>query len=185
MGTLVITIHQKLFNLKLYVPMKKFLFLIILVSAVCFGQSLKAQDYNSAIGLRFGYPIAISYKTFLSESNALEAYAGYRGFVGYSWINVGALYQIHKPLSGVDGLQWYFGGGAGVQLYNYRNDFNFGDSGSFGIGLSGNLGLDYKFANSPINVSLDWVPTIFIGNGFLGGFGGAYGGLAVRYTLGG
>jgi hypothetical protein len=168
--------------------MKKFLFLIILVSAVCLSQSLKAQDYKSAVGLRLGYPLSVSYKTFLSESNALELYAGYRGYgvSGFRWslINVGALYQIHKPLSGVDGLQWYFGGGAGVQLYNY-GDFDAEGSGSFGIGLSGNLGLDYKFPNSPINVSADWIPTIFIGSGYLGGFGGGYGALAVRYTLGG
>ena len=47
----------------------------------------------------------------------------------------------------------------------------------------GNLGLDYKFDNTPINISADWVPTIYIGSGYLSGFGGGYGALAVRYTL--
>ncbi len=34
---------------------------------------LDAQSYNSAIGLRFGYPTSVSYKTFLNEKSAVEA----------------------------------------------------------------------------------------------------------------
>lgn len=163
--------------------MKKLLFLFAFVGALMFSNAIQAQEYSSAIGLRLGVPLSVSYKKFLSGSNALELFAGYRGYTFYNWINVGALYQVHKPINGVDGLQWYFGGGAGAFLYNYDAGFDFGDSGSFGIGIMGNLGLDYKFANTPINVSADWVPTIYVGSGYLTGFGGGYGALAVRYTL--
>lgn len=163
--------------------MKKLFFLFAFLGAVLFSNAIQAQSYNSAIGLRLGVPLSVSYKTFLSESNALELFAGFRGYTGYSWVNVGALYQIHKPINGVDNLQWYFGGGASAFFYNYNNGFNFGDSGSFGLGIMGNLGLDYKFDNTPINISADWVPTIYIGSGYLSGFGGGYGALAVRYTL--
>ncbi|MBK7872232.1 MAG: hypothetical protein IPJ74_16935 [Saprospiraceae bacterium] len=51
----------------------------------------------------------------------------------------------------------------------------------------GVLGLDYKFANAPVNLSLDWVPIFYIGNDreyVYSGFQGGYGGLAVRYVLG-
>lgn len=163
--------------------MKKLFFLFAFLGAVLFSNAIQAQEYNSAIGLRLGYPLSVSYKKFLNESNALEVFAGYRGYSFYNWFSVGAAYQIHKPINGVDGLQWYFGGGASAFFYNYDNGFDFGDSGSFGIGIQGNLGLDYKFDSAPINISADWMPTIFIGNGYLSGFGGGYGALSVRYTL--
>lgn len=161
--------------------MKKLFFLFAFLGAVLFSNAIHAQSYNSAIGLRLGVPLSVSYKTFLSESNALELFAGFRGYAGYSWVNVGALYQIHKPINSVDNLQWYFGGGASAFFYNY--DAGFSDAGSFGLGIMGNLGLDYKLPNTPINISADWVPTIYIGSGYLTGFGGGYGALAVRYTL--
>ncbi|MFN7119664.1 MAG: hypothetical protein ACK4TA_22910 [Saprospiraceae bacterium] len=154
---------------------------ILLIGA----HTMHAQDYNSAIGLRLGYPLSVSYKQFLGGgSNAIEAFAGFRSFSGYSWFNVGALYQVHKPIEGVEGLNWYFGGGASVFFWNFDNSFVFGDEddSSLSIGILGNLGLDYKFADAPVNVSLDWVPAFFV-NGYGSGFGGGYGALSVRYVL--
>jgi hypothetical protein len=41
-------------------------------------------------------------------------------------------------------------------------------------------------ADTPISVTADWVPTLFLGDGFgAGGFGAGYGALAVRYVLSG
>jgi hypothetical protein len=90
------------------------------------------------------------------------------------------MYQVHKPINGVDGLQWYFGGGASALLYTF--DTGFANDGTFGIGINGVLGLDYKFADAPINLSADWMPTIYI-SGYLSGFGGGLGALSARYTL--
>lgn len=145
--------------------------------------NLKAQDYNSAIGLRFGYPLSISYKTFLTESNALELYAGYRGYSGiYSYFTVGGLYEIHKPINGVDGLSWYYGGGVSVQFFTYDNSYVFtDDNGSLGVGISGVLGLDYKFADAPFNLSVDFLPTIRFGGWDSGYY--SWGALAARYVL--
>lgn len=158
---------------------KNLLFLAILFLGCNF--AAQAQEYNSAIGLRLGYPTSISYKTFLSEKGAIEAFAGFRGFSGYSWVNLGAMYQVHNPISELDGLSWYYGGGASVFFWNYKNSFiDAGANTSFGI--LGVLGLDYKFKDAPINASLDWVPTFFV-NGFGSGFGGGYGALSVRYVL--
>ena len=72
------------------------------------------SGYKSAIGLRFGYPLSVSYKHFISEPGAIEVFAGFRSYSYYSWFNIGGLYEHHKPISSVDGLQWYFGGGASV-----------------------------------------------------------------------
>ncbi len=140
-----------------------------------------SQNYNSAIGLRLGYPVSVSYKHFISDQGAIEAFAGFRTWSTYSWFNVGGMYQHHNPISGVDGLQWYFGGGASAFFWNYKS--NFGDPGAnTSIGIMGVLGLDYKFAEAPVNLSVDWIPTFFL-NGYGSGFGGGYGAFSVRYTL--
>jgi hypothetical protein len=46
----------------------------------------------------------------------------------------------------------------------------------------GVIGLDYKFSEIPLNLSVDWMPTYFLG-GYIGGFGGGYGSLSARYVL--
>ena len=129
-----------------------------------------SQDYKSAIGLRLGYPISASYKTFISDPGAIEVFAGFRSWTGYSWFNIGGLYEHHAEIPGADGLKWYFGGGASAFFWSY--DSNFIDSGSStSFGLLGVIGLDYKFAEAPINLSVDWIPTFFV-NGYGSGFGG-------------
>ena len=165
---------------------------ITLILALFIGglTTVKAQDYNSAIGLRLGSPIAVSYKMFLGGgSNAIEAFVSYRNYsntilgnrYGWRWIGVGATYQVHNDFPGVDGLMWFYGGGASVVFYSY-DDYYADDNDNISIGIHGTLGLDYKFADLPINVSLDWKPTFYI-NGFNNGFGAGYGALAVRYVL--
>ena len=163
--------------------MKKITLLFSMLFVMAVASNLKAQDYNSAIGLRFGYPLSISYKTFLTESNALELYAGYRGYSGiYSYFTVGGLYEIHKPINGVDGLSWYYGGGVSVQFFTYDDGYFFNDdNGSLGVGISGVLGLDYKFADAPFNLSVDFLPTIRFGGWDSGYY--SWGALAARYVL--
>jgi len=143
--------------------------------------TLQAQDYKTAIGARLGYPLSASIKHFITENHALEGYVGTRGYAGYRWSNVSGAYLIHKPIEEVEGLKWYFGGGASV--YFWRFDFGFGENfGTTSIGIQGYGGLEYTFENAPISLSVDWIPTVFI-NGFGSGFGGGFGSLAVRYTL--
>jgi hypothetical protein len=141
----------------------------------------QAQEYNSAIGLRLGTPLSVSYKKFISEQGAFEGVAGFRSFAGYSWFNIGAYYQHHNEIASVNGLRWYYGAGANVYFWSY--DSGFIDAGSStSIGISGVLGLDYKFEDIPLNLSVDWIPTFFV-NGYGNGFAGGYGALAARYTL--
>lgn len=161
--------------------MKKITLLFSLLFVLAFASNVQSQSYDKAIGLRLGYPIAASFKFFISEPGAIEIYAGYRSYsFGYNDFRLGAMYQYHKPISGVDGLSWYFGGGASVLFFNY--DFDTDDS-DLGIAINGVLGLDYAFADAPINLSLDWVPT-FLLTGYGNGFGADYGALSARYILG-
>ena len=165
------------------------LFVLTLLICAFAAGNLQAQGYEKAVGLRLGYPVSATYKMFLNDSNnAIEAFVGYRsdkvlGF-GWSWINVGAGYQVHNDLSSVtEGLQWYYGGGASVYFWSFDDGFSdFADESSLAFGILGFLGLDYKFANAPVNISIDWVPSIFL-NGYGSGFGADNGALAVRYTF--
>ena len=163
--------------------MKKIALLFSMLFVLAMANDLKAQNYQSAVGLRLGVPLGISYKFFISEPGAIELYLGFRSYsFGYTYINPGAMYQHHFPISSIDGLSWYVGGGASVFLYNYKSSFGGVEDGSFGIGLNGVLGLDYKFTNAPINISADWTPTIYL-SGYNTGFGGGAGALSVRYVL--
>ena len=134
--------------------------------------------------MRLGSPLSISYKQFFKGSTAVEVFGGLRGYSGYRWVNVGGALQIHKDL-GIDevpGLSWYYGGGASVFFWTYDNSFLGDNSSSTSIGILGTIGLDYKFEEAPVNLSLDWMPIFFV-NGFSSGFGGGFGALSVRYVL--
>ncbi|MEO5905329.1 MAG: hypothetical protein ABIQ11_01290, partial [Saprospiraceae bacterium] len=162
--------------------MKKIAILFSMLFLLAMANDLKAQNYQSALGLRLGFPLAVSYKFFISEPAAIELYLGFRSYnFGYTFLNPGVMYQYHFPISGVDGLSWYVGAGASIYLYNYKDNYC-PDCDGLAFGLNGVLGLDYKFANAPINLSADWLPSIVIGGNFTG-FGGGNGALAARYTL--
>jgi hypothetical protein len=163
--------------------MKKLIFALALVLCCVF--TVQSQsEYKTAVGLRLGYPAAVSLKHFISEKGAVEAFVGFRGYTWVRLINVGALYQHHSIISEVEGLKWYVGGGAGAWLWTYDKDFNFGaDYNNFNLGIMGCLGLDYKFADLPLNLSVDWVPTLIVGDAYYGGFTAGYGALSARYTL--
>ena len=162
--------------------MKNLLVFAVSVSlAVLAGTQAGAQNYNSAIGARLGYPVSISYKTFLTAEHALEGYVGFRTWRNYSYSSINAAYQVHFPLEGIENLQWYIGAGGGIYLWNYdvrpreRNT-------EIGLGIQGYLGLDYTIPDLPINVFVDWIPTFFI-SGYRTGFYASYGNIGVRYVL--
>jgi len=158
--------------------MKKLVFTFSILLTFFFLNEAHAQKYNSAVGVRGGYNFAGTYKKFINETNAFEVYAGLAGYRG--GIYGGALYQIHKPLDfeGIENLDWYYGGGAYAGLYSSY----YGYSSNFYVGINLNIGLDYKFDEFPVNVSMDWAPGINFVGGFRPSFVG--GGIAVRYILG-
>jgi hypothetical protein len=67
--------------------------------------------------------------------------------------------EIHKPF-GESGIRWFYGGGGYlgfVKTYNPNTAKNETDA---NFGAMGVIGLDYKFANLPLNLSLDWKPEL-------------------------
>ena len=144
--------------------MKQFLSVTLLLGTLVIGgknangQAL-GSSYKTAIGLRFS-PTAITVKHFTKSNAALE------GLVSF-WrdgVRFTGLYEWHGDINGAAGLQWYVGGGPHIDFWDdgYRNSRN--GKGGAGLGVTGVLGLDYKFNKAPINLALDWMPNFtFIG----------------------
>lgn len=154
--------------------------LLLFVSLI--SVDLSAQNYKMAAGLRVGLPTSASFKYFLNESSAVEAYVGIRGYSAYRWINLSGAYLHHKDLDILDGLQYYIGGGASVFFWSFDNIFIGDNSTTTTFGIQGYGGLDYTFDDIPLNLSVDWTPTVFI-NGYGSGFGGGYATAAARYII--
>jgi len=161
--------------------MKRYIFLMAMLFAMF---TANTQSYSSSVGARLGSPLSASYKRFISENNAIEVYAGGRFQSFVNWFIISGGYQIHKPLleEEIAGLRWYYGFGGTISFLTF-DQFFIGDTESTTlIGAQGYLGVDYTFEDIPLNVSIDWVPTVFI-NGFASGFGGGFGALSARYIL--
>ncbi len=158
-----------------------FLLAILFLSTNAFSQD---KPYSLGVGLRLGSPLAVSLKKFVSEKSAFEVYAGFRGNSIYNWISLSGAYLVHTSIDDIEGLGYYIGGGASVYIYSYDDGFFFDDTYSTtAFGIQGYAGLEYTFADLPLSITADWIPTLFIGNGYIGGFGAGYGTLGVRYVI--
>ncbi len=155
--------------------LKKLLAAFILVLSVLSAtaqSNVGSQDYKTAFGVKF-YPGAVTVKHFVTDRNALEG-LGY--FFNYG-ARITGLYEIHSDLSNAGGLKWYIGPGAHLGFYNNKY------GGATSIGVDGVLGLDYKFLQAPLNLSVDWQPSFEFGSKYNNGFNGNWGGLAIRYVF--
>lgn len=147
-------------------------FIAIFACSSAFSQGNTGSiDYKTAVGLKF-YPGAFSVKHFLTPKSAVEGLFSF-------WTQgsrITGLYELHGDINSIEGLKWYFG--PGVHLSFFKSDY-----GGISPGVDGVIGLDYKFKNAPVNISLDWQPSIELGDYEKGRFVGDWGGLAIRYVF--
>jgi len=134
--------------------MKKVSALIFAFIFVCAATS-QAQTYNTAIGAKFyvgdGSAGGINIRHSLKENAAIEgSLLFFSGAVGLE-----GLYEYQGPINGAPGLQYFVGGGGLLALST-----NKGGSTAFGLRLTG--GVDYKFPDAPINVSLGFDPIFYL-----------------------
>ena len=137
------------------------LFMVCLVLSGFYNR-LSAQDsgsssssdgvsgYKLAMGIRLSSASptlsnSVSVKYFLNESNAVEGLVSFGDRFG-----IGGLYERHQLIGATPALTWFYGGGAYLGF----------QSGKTWLGPTGVAGLDYKFQNAPINLSLDWKPEL-------------------------
>lgn len=144
--------------------MKKLLFVLALVA----GTVLVSNAQERAIGLRGGYGVEVTFQTPVN-SNRLELDLGMYG--GGHGFNLSGIYQWVKPISAFpEGFNWYYGVGAEVGIwswdsYNYTTNKTENES-NLALGIDGQIGIEYNFADLPLQISVDWKPSI----GFVSGY---------------
>lgn len=154
--------------------MKQLFFIVgmfILASQTSQAQSEKTitPTYKSAIGIKF-FPFGVTFKTNSSyRRSALEIIGYFKdGFTGT------VLHEWTFTLNSQRNLSGYVGGGGHFGILNEKS------GGGAVVGADGVIGLDYKFLHLPLNLSLDWQPSLQFGKtDELRGWGG----IGVRFTL--
>ena len=160
--------------------MKKILITaIVILSMVSYSHA--QQYYQTGIGLRGGLSQGLTVKHFISEQAAIE------GILTTRWkgINITGLYELHAPAFDVDRLNYYYGFGGHIGFWDSKNNLGWGDDYNDGqytvIGIDGILGLEYNFAEAPVNLSVDWKPAFNLSGHT--GFWGDEAALSIRYIF--
>ncbi|MEI8142100.1 MAG: hypothetical protein WCG90_04455 [Chitinophagia bacterium] len=133
--------------------------------------------YKKAIGVKM-YPSAISYKSFMTDSKALEV-LGYFTLDGFRST---VMMEKYNAFANNEQLSWYigYGGHLGIWSEEWKKN-NPTHKAGIALGVDGILGLDYKIKNAPLNLSIDWQPSFnFVGSSY---FESGWAGLGIRYTL--
>ncbi|MET3114478.1 hypothetical protein AAKU52_002212 [Pedobacter sp. CG_S7] len=150
--------------------------LIVLTSLAMYNTS-NAQNYKNAIGGRFGSANGVTFKTSLGGNKMLDIIANFRSHHDVNYFRLTGLYEIYNPIAGAPGLNWYYGIGGTLGSVKYKHY----DSNDLYVSLDGVLGLDYKFVEAPLNLSLDWKPAIELAPDTQ--FDGSGLGLSIRFTF--
>jgi hypothetical protein len=161
--------------------MKKLIIVCLLLAGIGSLNTLSAQDYKTALGVRLSSANAmqnnsISIKQFINEKTAIEGLLTFGDPLA-----LGALLEFHKPLSAA-GLNYFYGAGGYISFVKTVNVTTQKSSTDPNIGAQGVIGLDYKFSNIPLNISLDWKPELNIVNDI--NFEPAAIGFTARFTFG-
>jgi len=154
--------------------MKKLLFIVALISL---GAVAGAQVLPNALGARlYGgdtYSGAeLSYQKGLNDRNRLELDASFGFKSDFKRFALIGIYHWDWRIAG--GFNWYIGPGASL-AYD-----NFDENTYVNIGVGGQIGIEYKFRDLPVLVSLDSRPMWdFLGDVSGLGVGAA---LGIRFT---
>ena len=163
--------------------MNKIAFVVLILSFLLFSKRSAAQDYKTAVGLKFGgYENGPSVKYFLDGGTALEGIVGLRSH----GVVITGLYELHKPAFDVPFLKFYYGFGAhagavGAGTYRtFSGDNRIYTDNRLLLGADGLLGLEYKIQDAPIAISLDLNPRVEVATG---PFFDVAPGLGLKYTF--
>lgn len=140
----------------------------------------RQEEYTRAIGGRFGAANGITYKHFLNGyGHAIDGIVNFQGNRRYGLFKLVGLYEIHDHIGVADyeGLLWYYGGGGGIGFHTDKEV----DATNLAFSLDGVIGLDFKIPTAPVNIALDWKPTLELSPNPGMKFDGF--GLSVRFVL--
>jgi len=152
--------------------------------------------YLTGLGLRGGIEGGFTFKHFIKEQRAVEAILS-RGW-SYGGIRLTALYEMHNPLPGVPGMDWFLGAGAHVGYFGgaYYGYYGYTGTGYYdsngvwhatgyrnyylSLGIDVIAGVEYQFEDFPFTLGFDVKPQFDVF-----GRGRHYGDIAftLRYIL--
>lgn len=164
--------------------MKKITFIAVLLTSFLFlTKRSDAQDYKTAVGLKFGgFENGPSIKYFMNSSTAIEGILGIRSH----GVVLTGLYEIHQEAFNTPLLKFYYGFGAhagsvGRGVYKrFGSDDNYYNDSHILLGADGVLGLEYKLPDAPFAFSLDLNPRVELATG---PFFDIAPGLGLKYTF--
>lgn len=145
--------------------------IVIVIISFLFASTAGAQAYKHQVGVRLGsidqvVSSGLSYRYNFNNNKAVEALVNLRDPV-----SIGAMYEIFNPIKAVENLQWFYGAGAYASFKGVDN-----------FGIMGIAGMDYQFAEVPVNLSIDWKPELNIIEGV--SFRAATVAVSVRFAFG-
>jgi hypothetical protein len=154
--------------------MKKFTFIaVMLTSLLLFSKRADAQDYKTAVGIKFGgYENGPSVKYFMNSNTALEGILGIRN---HGAVLTG-LYELHQPIFNTPLLKLYYGFGAHLGSVGKGVYKRFGSDDN----VYNDSHLEYKLPDAPIALSLDLDPRLELATG---PFFDLAPGLGIKYTF--
>jgi len=129
---------------------------VLCIAIICLaGAAVKAQESQTAVGAKFytgngslgGLNIRHSTNAKTALEGSLLFFSGGLGIEG--------LYEYQGPIAGAEGLQYFVGGGGMLGFGTGK-----GSQTAFALRLTG--GLDYKFEDAPIDVSLGFDPFFYL-----------------------
>jgi hypothetical protein len=154
--------------------MQKIFFVLLFTTTIIAAHA--QAPYNRALGLKVPGGFSLTYKKFVSDTRNLEGQVT----VWHKGFRAAGLYEFNFfTFDKVPELAWFVGPGA--HLGFWKSEFKDSYGSQIDLGVDGIIGLDYKFKDAPINVSVDWQPAVtLIGSA---GFTPVFGGVAIRYTF--
>lgn len=122
------------------------------------------RPYHTSIGIRVGGTSGVTLKHYYRPTMAIEGIIGTFG----NGFSITGLIQKSANAFDLEGLNWYYGGGAHVAFYNgnryyrlYGREVVYRENHDVGIGINGIIGLEYRLPdNVPVAFSLDLKPFI-------------------------
>ena len=143
----------------------------ILILAALLGFALAVSAQPRALGVRIGYGADISYQHTLGAENFLEVDLGWKlNPNAPGSFSAAASYDIQVAPLGP--FNFYLGPAAHLWLV---------ENSGIGLGVGGQIGLEYLFSEIPFQISLDWRPMFQLIPDT--GFGWSSIGLGLRYLF--
>ncbi|MES2544378.1 MAG: hypothetical protein V4548_05800 [Bacteroidota bacterium] len=145
--------------------MKKIILSVMMLIGLAFNAEAQEVSKN-ALGLRVGdndgFGGEISYQRKFAGDNRLELDLGWRDSKNFDATKLVGIYQWIWNIDG--GFNWYAGVGGGIGSWSYNGPGDPDPNRGTFLLAAGDIGIEYDFAEAPIQLSLDIRPEFYFGD---------------------